>query len=162
MQVVGGKASRKPSQMCPDVLLDCLLEVRLYEVHGPSPDSLTTSLLVLSLSLSLSHSLFFPSFFAVSPPSNFPDTYCFHVFCRKRMTLVRQYNIWDDVLLTFTHSEENTRINNPLAYHFLSEIELHCWANPVPSLIYVSHSVCAGRFISTHGPTTGLHYGNSL
>lgn len=67
----------------------------------------------LSLSLSLSHSLFFPSFFAVSPPSNFPDTYCFHVFCRKRMTLVRQYNIWDDVLLTFTHSEENTRINNP-------------------------------------------------
>lgn len=42
------------------------------------------------------------------------------------MTLVKQYNIGNYVFLSFNNHQENTRINNPLAYHFLYEIELNC------------------------------------
>lgn len=102
---------------------------------GPPPDWLKRAAhwcsLARYLSLSLSHSPFLLFFFLLSPhPLIFLTLIVFTFSAWNPMTLVKQYNMRGYVFLSFTNSQENTRINNPLAYHFLYEIELDCWTNP--------------------------------
>ena len=113
-RVVGGrtKAPSVPTEVAT-------LEVRPHGAHWAPPDR----------SLSLAHSLFFPSFLQTLQVSW--HVLFFYLLCRKRMTLVKQYNLRNYVFLTFA---KNSRITNPLTCHFLYEMELNCWRNPVTSI----------------------------